>query len=200
MSVTKTVNSVATEEVNYEFCETDVQANITSAQSATPDELVEIGNKIWKQIKASKVDQSNFSACVELLKKIQIEYHDFTISFPIVVRWAVQARQYSSAAFRKYLQKFAVKPIKTREEFLKNQAEYLILIFKEKANHPTTADINKYRSHIVAELIKEDEEFKQINKEVEEQMAAAAVVADKDRRRILVEHLLTERAEKNKTN
>jgi len=197
MSVTKTVNSVATEEVNYEFCETDVQANITSAQSATPDELVEIANKIWKQIKASKVDQSNFSDCDELLKKIQIEYHDFTISFPIVVRWAVQARQYSSVAFKKYLQQFAVKQIKTREEFLKNQAEYLILIFKEKANHPTKKDIDRYRDHIVAELLKEDEEFKQINKEVEEKMAADAVVADKDRRRILVEHLL---AEKNKAS
>lgn len=197
MSVTKTVNSVATEEVNYEFCETDVQANITSAQSATPDELVEIANKIWKQIKASKVDQSNFTDCDELLKKIQIEYHDFTISFPIVVRWAVQARQYSSVAFKKYLQQFAVKQIKTREEFLKNQAEYLILIFKEKANHPTKKDIDRYRDHIVAELLKEDEEFKQINKEVEEKMAADAVVADKDRRRILVEHLL---AEKNKAS
>ena len=200
MSVTKTVKSLATEEVNYEFCETDVQANITSAQSATPDELVEIGNKIWKQIKASKVDQSNFSACDELLKKIQVEYHDFTISFPIVVRWAVQARQYSSTAFKKYLQRFAVKQIKTREEFLKNQAEYLILIYKEKATHPKKTDIDKYRDHIVAELLKEDEEFKQINKEVEEKMAADAVIADKDRRRVLIEHLLAERAEKNKTN
>ena len=195
MSTTKTVNSVSTESVNYEFCETDVQANITSAQNATPDELVAIGKKIWKQIQAAKVDQNDFAKSDELLRKIQSEYSDFTTSFPLVVRWAVQARQYSSAAFKKYLINFATKQLKTREDFLENQAEYLIYIYKEKAAHPTKKSIDTYRSHIVAELLKEDAEFKQIQKEVEEQMAVDAAAADKDRRRILMELLLAKKNE-----
>ena len=78
-----------------------LNTEVSTQKTATPDELVAMGVKIWNRVRREKNlsdDQRD-----ELLKTIQSEYADFSFSFPLVVKWAVQMNQFNERAFRKYL-------------------------------------------------------------------------------------------------
>lgn len=183
-----------TDDTQYVYGEVPVAAKVSSSSAATPDELVAIANRIWRQIKSSNVLPSNEAESDALLEKLQTQHKDFATSFPIVLRWMTQLRSYSSRAFKTYLLKHAVAELKSREDFLRLQAEYLVCLYREKAkDHPSPAQVGAYRNSIVNQLLEEDRLYREMEKEVDADIARLAKENDADRRAALYKLALEER-------
>ncbi len=104
----------------------------------------------------------------------------------------VQARQYKPKALKLYLLKHASATLDSREKFLELQAEYLVLLYREyhAKQHTPEATINAYREHVVKQLLDEDKEFVEVQKQVEAELEAAQKKADSERRLELYKTLL----------
>jgi hypothetical protein len=179
----------AEEEVNYEFSEVPVSASVTTAQRATPEELVAMAKKIWRAVRDSKVAKADDAGNDRLLGQLQTEYKDFATSFPLVLRWMVQTRTFKAKAFHDYLKLHAAAKITTREDFLRLQAEYVVLLWRAEHPHPDEKVVRRYREDVSKQLIDEDKAFMEIHKRVEADLAVKAGEDDRDRRRRLVEFL-----------
>jgi hypothetical protein len=182
-----------TDGANYAYADIPVQASVQTARQATPDELVGLGQEIWGAIRASGVAEGDEPGNDALLARLQASYHDFATSFPLVLRWMVQARQFDAKALRKYLYKHAAARLASRQEFLELQAEYLVLLYRERCPRARGPDIEKYRRNLVERLLAEDREFLAMHKQAEEQVARQEAQADQERRQGLLRYLLAQK-------
>jgi hypothetical protein len=178
---------------SFVYAETPVEAKVHSSQRATPEEIVAIGKEIWAAIRQSKVAADDDRGNEALLEKLQAQYKDFGSSFPLVLRWMAQMRQFNAEALRKYLLLHAEAKLDSREGFLELQAEYLVLLYRETHPHPDEAYIKRYRASLVKQLMEEDKAFLALQKEVEEDLARQAKEVDLDRRQRLYEYLLAQK-------
>lgn len=184
---------MADDAANYVYTEIPVEATVRSAQRATPEEIVAIGKKIWERVQKSGVGKDDNPGNDALLETLQEEFKDFATSFPLVIRWMVQMRQFNAEALRKYLLMHAQAKLDTREGFLELQAEYLVLLYRETHRHPDEAFVKRYRESLVKQLLEEDKAFLKMQKQVEEDLAQRAVEFDRDRRQRLYEYLLAQK-------
>jgi len=184
----------------FSFGEVPVKASISSAQRATPAELVEIARKIWRRVSESKVAKEDNVGNDQLLESIQAEYKDFNTSFPLALRWMVQMRKFNARAFEKYLLKHASAKLDTREEFLELQADYLVLLYREEHRHPDENYVRQYRTSIINQLLEEDKTFTDIQKQVEEDLARQESDVDCDRRKRLYEYILAQKIAREATS
>ena len=175
--------------MSYEYAETSVQSSVQTPR-ATPEQIVNIANTIWDQIKKSKVDVQDENASEELLTLLQNEFKDFNNSFPLVLRWMVQTRQYSSAALSKYLKKHSTATLDTRESFLRLQAEYLVLLYKENNSHQNGAAIKNYRDSIVKQLLDEDKKFMKLQEIAANELTELQTAVDKERRQNIFNRIM----------
>jgi hypothetical protein len=178
---------------NIVFGEVPVQASIKAAAQATPAELIAMARKIWKQVARSGIAPGDDAGNDKLLEKIQAENKDFNTSFPIVIRWMVQMRRFSSAAFEKYLMKHATAKLDTRRSFLELQAEYLVYVWREDHRNPDEKVVRRYRDSIVEQLLEEDKAFLELQKQVSEEVANQAEKIGQARRAQLLEFLLAQK-------
>lgn len=185
---------------DYVFDDVPVQASagIATSQRATPDELVEMASKIWGEVRASGVAADDDPGNEALLKRLQEAHKDFGQSFPLVLRWMVQLRLFSPRALRKYLLKHASARLDTREEFLRLQAEYLVILHKEAHPHADESRVKRYRDGVVEALLREDREFMEITRQVEEDMAKTAAAVSAERRQKIYSALLAEKVRRER--
>jgi hypothetical protein len=183
----------------YAFGETPIEMTARSSQRATPAELVGIANQIWKRIGDSGVDAEDGPGCEKILEQMHAEFKDFSISFPLVLRWMVQLRKYSAKAFEKYLLRHATATLDSRQSFLELQAEYLVLLFREEHLHPDEGAVRRYRTAIVEQLLEEDRTFMDLQKKVEKDLEKMASDIDQDRRRALYEYILAQKVASEKS-
>jgi hypothetical protein len=190
---------MSADETQYAFGEVPVSARVSSEASATPDELVKIANGIWRQIKKSNIDANNEPENDALLERLQTEHKAFATSFPIALRWMVQLRSYKANAFRRYLLKHAAATLKTREDFLRLQAEYLVCLFQENSkNHPSPKQVGEYREGIVKQLLAEDELYREMVEEVDADIQRLSKENDAERRAALYKLALEERVRRER--
>ena len=143
------------------------------------------------QVCLSKVDPHDDAGNDALLARLQKEFKEFSISFPLVLRWMVQLRKFKSRVFKTYLLKHAASALTTREAYLELQAEYLVLMYRAETNHPTEKAVQQYRKMVIDSLMKEDKDFMALNDQVEKEMADQMVSNDQDRRQRLYAQLLS---------
>jgi hypothetical protein len=157
-----------------------------------------------KQVTASGVDERDEKGSDALLVKMQDEHKDFAISFPIPLRWIVQARQYRRDAFAKFLLFYKKATMESsskgtvfssKQRFLEVQAEYLVFLRKALDPKRPASEYKAFRKEIVESLVKESERFEKIRKEVDEEFKKEQAVADKKRRDDLYNILLASRLE-----
>ena len=183
---------------NYTYGEVPVTANVQSSQRATPEQLVQLAKGIWRSVETSGISKDDEAGNDVMLSRIQSENKDFNQSFPLVLRWMVQMRQFNSKAFEKYLLKHASAKLDTREGFLELQAEYLVLLYKETHRHADEVFVRRYRQSLVQQLLEEDKSFMEMQKQVETDLASQSVTVDLDRRRRLYEFLLAQKVAREK--
>jgi hypothetical protein len=185
------------DEANYTYGEVQVSASVHSDR-ATPEQIVTLAKKIWRAVKDSKVAENDDKGNDALLEKLQAEHTDFNQSFPLVLRWMVQVRQFNAKALEKYLLKHATAKLDTREEFLQLQAEYLVLLYRETHAHPDEGYVRRYRESLVTQLLEEDKAFLELQKQAEADLAAQAQIIDADRRKKLYEYILAQKVAREK--
>ena len=182
-----------------------IYADQVNVQSSLPannglasiEEILLISKQIWKKVIAadlkSEINQShekNQEKEDKLLEILQIEYKDFSQSFPLVLRWMVQMRQFKVSIFEKYLKKFSAAKVSNREEFLDLQAEYLVMMYRYKNSHIEEHKVQEYRKNIIQSLIDEDKMFKEIQKEVEAQMKLEDNAINEERKKKIYTQLM----------
>ena len=181
------------DDANYVFSEVPVRAEVTSAGRATLEELVDMGRRIWHAVLESKVAKTDDKGNDALLTRLQAEFKDFSESFPIVLRWMVQMREFNAHALGLYIRKHAVTKLDSREAFLTLQADYLVLLYRETHRHTDEAFLKRYHESIVQNLLDEDKAFLDMTAEVEKEMAVRAAAVDADRRHKLRASLIAAR-------
>jgi hypothetical protein len=156
----------------------------TYTEKASLEEIVAIAKQLWGRVKNSSVDAKDNDGNDKLFEELRNdkEFQKFATSFPVIMRWIVQARKYNLNALKHYLRKHATADLKTQEAFLDLQAEYLVLIFKEENPHISTKRIKTYRDGVIAMLRRENKEFMEINDQVEKEMEERNKNLDKIRR------------------
>jgi hypothetical protein len=152
-------------EDQYVYTESRVQE---SYQHLSVDDLIKLANDIWKDIK-SHPKFNDDSASDELTNEFFTKYKDFSYSFPIVIRWMIQLRVYSSKSFKKYLLKYKESNITSRKDFAILQSEYLVFLYKENKRYDQN-NVNLYRDFVIKQLLEEEEEQIKIEKEFREEL------------------------------
>jgi len=144
----------------------------TKQKHVTPDEIVEIAKNIWKEITESNIKDNDFAANETLLQSLHAKHKDFAMSFPIILRWMVHMRKFSTKALKMYLLKHESAKLDSAEAFLRLQAEYLVIIFRldNASAHIQESVVHKYREYVVKQLLDEEKEFNEVQAEVEKQM------------------------------
>lgn len=160
-------------------------ARVTPTKLASPAELARLAGEVWAEVLKAGVAADDVAGCRQLLSDMQRRHADFAASFPIVLRWMVEAREYRKKAFTRYLKFFAAAPRGDQEAQRAVHAEYLVCLFREKFPRAPTNAIKSYRDSIVARLRAEDEEFERIAQEAEDHLTAKATQAREERRREL---------------
>jgi hypothetical protein len=165
------------EQTQYQFGDAPVSASM-STHRESPEAIIKIADTIWAKVKSSKVPPKDNAGNDALLKELQEENKDFMQSFPIVLRWMVQARQYGRKAFRLFLEEHASKKMDSREDYLRLQAEYLVLLFRESNKRAGLKQLSTFRERIIKQLLEDDKRFlaakEAADKQIVEEKAARA--------------------------
>lgn len=161
-----------------------VSASISHAKTASVDEIIVEAEEIYAAaVKAELTDEEHGRE--ELLKHLQELHPDFNSSFPLVLRWTVQTKQFRRAAMVRYLDYMKGREWKDRKEFLTDQGEYLVYLWREMKKKFSAKELNDYRKFVVDALLKEDEELEKMKKEAETEVKKIDEKIDQERRRKL---------------
>lgn len=185
---------------NHVYAEIPVDAQVHSAQNASPEEIVKIAKTIWAEIRTSGVAKDDENGNDTLLETLQTKYKDFSTSFPLVLRWMVQMRKFHPEALKLYLMKHASTKLDSRESFLTLQAEYLVLLYRKTHRHADERFIKQYRKSVVEQLLEEDKAFADIQKEVEAEIAQKSTNNDQERRQLLYKMLLAQKVARGRAS
>ena len=109
---------------------------VSSEKQLTPKQIVDIGNKLWKQIKDTVKSNPKFKEFQDKnkLEYFRADYKEFMEEFPIVTRYMICMGQYSAKAFDRFLNKLrtAVHPPPDKREkgymedqWIRRQADYV---------------------------------------------------------------------------
>jgi hypothetical protein len=172
--------------------------NVTGGE-ATSDEIISIAKKIWKKALEAKIETLNNEQSDELLNKLQDEFKDFSQTFPLVLRWMIQMKQFNLSIFKTYIKKFSLAKVQSREEYLDLQAEYLVMLYRHNSHHPDEKKVQEYRRQLIESLIEEDKAFKEIQKEVEEQMKQEEKELNEERKKKIYKMLLEQGVKKEES-
>jgi hypothetical protein len=158
------------------------------ASAAPLAEILETAAGIWEAVGRSGVAPDDDAGNDRLLRDLQRAHNEFAVSYPVPLRWMVQAREYDPRAFEAFLRQHVKAFYKDRSEFLDAQGEYLTLLFKNRNPQATSRQIRRYRADVQKSLKKEDEAFTDAWREAEAEVRRIDEEADSDRRRRLYYH------------
>lgn len=153
------------------------------------DSIIEMAEEMWDTINTSGIKPNDDKNNNKLMEQLQEEYKDFTISYPIVFRWMIQAREYDSNAFRKFLQKHVKPMYKDRKEFMAAQGEYLIILYRVRHPRAGVRQIKRYREAITKSLQEDDDKFMAAKDEADEEVKRMDEENDKERRQRILQFL-----------
>jgi hypothetical protein len=178
---------------NTVHADVPVSANVSHARQVTVEDIVAEAEEIYKQVLAAKLREDDTAGQESLLKQIQDDHKDFNVSFPLALRWTVQTKQYKRTALVKYINYVKGKEWKERKDFLRDQGEYLVFLYRDLHPKYDQRQVTEYRQAIVAQLIKEDDEFEEMKKEAEKELKRRNDEIDQERRRSLYTFLLRQK-------
>lgn len=165
-----------------------LDAKDTSSATGTPDELVNMGISVWAFVKKRLPAGADDATKADVLASAQKEFKDFSTTFPLVVRMAVDASEFSSKALRLTVAKYATLVRSgrlTEEAFLDVQAFYVQRL--ARVLHPSK-DARKwarYDAAVVDSLKRDAAKLKQIQQEISDEIKKA----DAAEKKALIESL-----------
>ena len=96
------------------------------------EQYLEDADTIFKDYK-TRLKDTNFNTISPetRLSFYQKKYPQFTLSFPIVIRYLIQFGMYKPKAFSRYIKKLQNKPYKSELEYCERQADYVKFLYME---------------------------------------------------------------------
>lgn len=187
------------EESTIMYAEIDMKSKaVTKIPKCTSDnkgtqieEIAKIAKNIWKKIIEYYLKNNNSD---KLLNNLQNEYNEFFLSFPLVLRWMVEMRQFKMNVFKAYLDKFINAEINSKTEFLKLQGDYLVMLFIDLNPAASKTKIMQYEEDITNYLLLEDESFKDMEEEAKEALKQETEKMTKEKKELLYNLILKKKA------
>lgn len=161
------------------------------------DVIIELANKLWRDLKKRIVDDPTFvkksdSEKVDIYQKS--EFKEFYTKYPIVCRYMVCMGQFSNKAFKRYLLKCkSMSTIKhtdkhdAEDQWVQRQSDYIRYLWEAyQKQHFNPADAQEIWQQAYNMLTQEFTDFKKLHTEVE----AKLKVEDKFNKSSMVKELL----------
>jgi len=145
----------------------NIQHSDIKSGEISVDALVKVAESIFERVKLANVPRKDHAGTDQLLRKLWDEYRDFSKELPIVMRWTVQAREFSSKAFRAYLTKVHKPHWPERKDFLYGQVEYLVMLYRERNRRCSPQQLTRYREQVRKRVMEDDKRFMAANEEAE---------------------------------
>jgi hypothetical protein len=156
--------------------------NIKSTGDNFIDQCMETVENLWKDLKKRILETPEFVNLSDD-NKLEIyqnnEFKDFYTSYPIVCRYAICMGQYSSKAFKKFLQKFKIMQEKTRasnketkmDEWIKCQASYIKFLYQAYSPKSHSERASQMVWQQAYDTLKQEfADFEKMHDEVEERL------------------------------
>jgi len=159
------------------------------SSTETLERIVEIAAEIWATVRHSGVAADDDEGNDALMKRLQGEYTDFAVSYPIPFRWMVQAREYEPQAFEKFLREHVKAMYKDRKEFMAAQGEYLVILYKIRRPRAGARQLARYREAVTKSLQEDDNKFTAAREQAEVEVKRLDEEVDADRRQRMVAYL-----------
>ena len=120
-----------------------MNASIKYDDTLTVDQLVAYGDSLFAQIKKLKINLDD-EADIERNEDMLRQRHDkFIYSYPIVFKYMLHCRKYSSKAFRAHILKLSKSMNRSSDEYLECQTDYATRLFMGNEKNPIK--IKKFR-------------------------------------------------------
>lgn len=161
------------------------------------EEIAKTAKAIWKKIIEYYLKNNNSE---ELLNNLQSEYNEFFLSFPLVLRWMVEMKQFKIKVFKAYLDKFINAEINSKTEFLKLQGDYLVMLFADLNPSISKEKLAQYEEEITNYLLVEDETFKNMEEEAKEEIQQETEKMSKEKKEALYNLILKKKAMQQQDN
>ena len=151
--------------------------SVRNEHEVSPEFIHDESREIWAKcklaFKTKSIKLGNEAKTQTLLNEIRDQHPNFSMSYPIVVRYMVEMQEYHPDAMRKYLMRIATHPWKSDDEYLDMQAEYVVILYKETHKHWGKDKIQLLRDNVRTLLHNEHYQFKNnievVKSEVERQ-------------------------------
>lgn len=133
---------------------------------------IEDAEAIWLDFKRRGSSDSKFLAMDidERLDYYQRRYHNFAMTFPIVLRYMIQLNQYHKAAFTKYVKKMQNNPYRSEHEYCERQADYVKYLFMRLSPSHNAKEAQAVWQKTRDMLVEELEIFKRANEKVKQKL------------------------------
>jgi hypothetical protein len=151
------------------------------------DTYVKDADAIWLDFKTRIKNDNLFNSLSpdKMLEFYQKNNHQFTMSFPIVLRYMIQLKQYNRQAFIKFIKKITAHPYKSELEFCERQSDYVKYLYMETTPRYTMSDANAVWKRAYDLLSSEVTAFKEAEKHVKDKMEKSNTQNSNERRREL---------------
>lgn len=123
------------------------------------------------------------------LRIYQGRYPDFAKTFPIVIRYMIQFRQYKPRAMEKFLKKLHSNPYRSEEEYCERQADYAKYLYMESVPHYSAKVAGEVYNEVRSALLDELKAYKEMLEKIKKKTEEGALKNAEERRRELKELL-----------
>ena len=130
----------------------------TSERELTIDEIVAEGDTMYKLVSA---ETKKGTAACQIHTLVSRAHPQFSKSYPLVVRYMCDLKQYSSRALRLWLTSVKAAPWKTETEYIESQADYVYKLVCVKNPRASTTDKLAVKSNLRQLLMREHNDFKE---------------------------------------
>jgi hypothetical protein len=133
------------------------------------DVYVKDAEKMWAHFKMLMTTDPAFRKKdpEDQLGFFQRTYPRFCKLFPIVLRYMIQAYQFDTGAFIRFVRKLEACPYKNEDEYCQRQADYVKYLYLRKIKNYKIADANSVWKDTYDILSEETRLFKEANEKVQ---------------------------------
>ncbi len=146
--------------------------HIESEQEVTIDFVVREASRIWRRMRSARLPPGDMVAANAFMDRVRPDHQKFCQAYPIVFRYICQMQQYSARAFRLWLMKIKEHPWTSEEGYLEAQAEYAVMLYRDKKPRAPMSEYENLRANIHATLSSEHKKFKELVGECEKRVIA----------------------------
>jgi hypothetical protein len=137
----------------------------TNAYVADAEEIFSDFRKRLKKDKEFK--ELDPEKCLEFYQK---RNENFSMTFPITLRYMILLKQYSTKAFVRFIKKLETAPYKSELEYCERQADYVKYLHMELSNTHNMQEAQKIWQKTYDMLAKEVQMFKDANEKVKKKL------------------------------